>query len=172
MKCKVVKLNTDLICKCRFIIIRNTEYTSVVRRKPYLDLKETKECKNTILKKSRVVHPCHKFISLKEAIKNNKKISTKKVGSPTLVKLNKTYKKNLIETSYRLVKLTMSVGEYGCCLSFYSHWLRRRCSFCRRRGSWSSSPSDRSTASPPCLSWSYGGLSNNKLFLQFGYMEL
>ena len=60
--------------------------------KPYLILKETLNAhKNTISKKSRVAHPCQKYIYLKKAIKN-KHILTKKVGPSTLVKKNKTCK--------------------------------------------------------------------------------
>ena len=130
MKYKVVKYNTNFICRLRSQQYF-TEYTSVY----YLFLKEAfNRYKKIKLKKSRAAHPCqnkkcayysfkkagsHPLALIQNVLGQNKKCanySSKKAGPHplALTKAAHTCQKiNKKKNNYRYIKSTMSVGEYG-----------------------------------------------------------
>ena len=110
MEYKIVKINTDSICKTRNLFLdmflNTNKNTTPCQTNQFL--KEA--IKNTKTKKSRATHPCHKNIFIKEAFKTFQMIFQKESGHPPLTNI-KTSNKN--KSSYRYRKSTMSAGEYG-----------------------------------------------------------
>ena len=177
MEYKVVKINTDLICKnvgenYLFVTMFDKE---VFKKLSFKKSRATHPCQiNKIVKeadiktkKSRVTHPCQITNKvLEEAIVQYIKIKNQKSRAThpcqIIIKI-----KNQNNIYYRL-RHTMSVGEYGYSYKSTSSciWPTLPPSTCHwRPAARGTSPaSTRSTTPPPCAIWSSLGLTNNKLF--------